>query len=90
MTDEPPRCIIDLGAHIGFATLCFKAQFPDTEVHCYEPDPENFLCCQVRWIVGELKARQPEIEKFVALFPSHDAHLYWQMPKMGYVDLRRE
>lgn len=40
--DSPPRCIIDLGAHIGLATLQFKAAFPDTVIHCYEPDPDNF------------------------------------------------
>lgn len=42
MKDNPPRLILDLGAHIGLATLCFKAEFPDAEIHCYEPDPENF------------------------------------------------
>lgn len=42
MKDNPPRVILDLGAHIGLATLCFKAEFPDAEIHCYEPDPENF------------------------------------------------
>ena len=37
-----PRCILDLGAHIGLATLRFKASFPQAIIHCYEPDPENF------------------------------------------------
>jgi FkbM family methyltransferase len=40
--ENPPHCIIDLGAHIGLATLQFKAAFPDAVIHCYEPDPENF------------------------------------------------
>lgn len=39
---SPPHCIIDLGAHIGLATLQFKAIFPDAVIHCYEPDPDNF------------------------------------------------
>jgi FkbM family methyltransferase len=39
---SPPHCIIDLGAHIGLATLQFKAVFPEAVIHCYEPDPENF------------------------------------------------
>ncbi len=46
MAQEPPRCVVDLGAHIGLATLLFKAKFPDAEVHCYEPDPENFALLQ--------------------------------------------
>jgi len=40
--DEAPRCIVDLGAHIGLATLLFKAHFPNSIVHCYEPDPDNY------------------------------------------------
>ncbi len=180
MVQEPPRCIIDLGAHIGLATLLFKAKFPDAEVHCYEPDPENFtllrsntaglpkvflhqeavgvqkseavlyipigrhsasslrrppgaeqvheVLCQVkpldeilaevgrpadlvkfdiegveyevfsasrsvhhvRWIVGEMKAMPPEIERFIALFPHHDAQVRWQTPKIAYVYLRQK
>jgi FkbM family methyltransferase len=39
---SPPRYIIDLGAHIGLATLQFKAAFPEAIIHSYEPDPDNF------------------------------------------------
>jgi len=42
MLQNPPHCILDLGAHIGLATLRFKASFPQAIIHCYEPDPENF------------------------------------------------
>jgi len=42
MLQNPPRCILDLGAHIGLATLRFKASFPQAIIHCYEPNPENF------------------------------------------------
>lgn len=42
MYKAPPRCIVDLGAHIGLATLKFAASFPEALIHCYEPDPENF------------------------------------------------
>jgi FkbM family methyltransferase len=42
MLQNPPQCILDLGAHIGLATLRFKASFPHAIIHCYEPDPENF------------------------------------------------
>jgi FkbM family methyltransferase len=40
---DPPHCIVDLGAHIGLATLQFKSAFPEAIIHCYEPDPENFI-----------------------------------------------
>ena len=42
MLEDPPRVILDLGAHIGLATLQFIAYFPKAFVHCYEPEPENF------------------------------------------------
>jgi FkbM family methyltransferase len=40
--ERPPACIVDLGAHIGLATLRFAAAFPQATIHCYEPDPQNF------------------------------------------------
>ena len=40
--EEPPACIIDLGAHIGLASIRFAGAFPEAVIHCYEPDPENF------------------------------------------------
>ena len=43
MLQNPPQCILDLGAHIGLATIRFKACFPDAAINCYEPDPENYL-----------------------------------------------
>jgi FkbM family methyltransferase len=42
-----PRCIVDLGAHIGLTTLQFKSVFPKAVIHCYEPDPENFILLQL-------------------------------------------
>jgi len=33
MLQEPPRCILDLGAHIGLATLRFKAAFSQAIIH---------------------------------------------------------
>jgi FkbM family methyltransferase len=35
------RCIIDLGAHAGFAAIRLATVFPDARISCYEPDPEN-------------------------------------------------
>ena len=47
MGECPPRCIIDLGSHVGLATLQFKAHFPSAEIHCYEPDPDSFYLLQL-------------------------------------------
>ncbi len=36
------RTIIDLGAHIGLATLYFASLFPEVQIFSVEPVPENF------------------------------------------------
>lgn len=38
---DDPRRIVDAGANVGFATLCFKQQFPDAEIAAVEPHPGN-------------------------------------------------
>ncbi len=42
LRSEPIAKIIDLGAHIGLATLQFKIHFPNAIIYCYEPNPYNF------------------------------------------------
>ncbi|MEK7469465.1 MAG: FkbM family methyltransferase [Planctomycetota bacterium] len=39
---DPPRRIVDLGAHIGLATLWLKRRLPAAEIHAYEPCAESF------------------------------------------------
>ncbi len=36
-----PRVIFDVGANIGIAALYFTAVYPNAEVHCFEPLPQN-------------------------------------------------
>jgi FkbM family methyltransferase len=36
-----PRVVWDIGANIGAAALYFAERFPDAEIHCFEPLPEN-------------------------------------------------
>jgi FkbM family methyltransferase len=43
LRDDPPRAILDLGAHIGLASLRFAAAFPESTIHAYEPDPDNLV-----------------------------------------------
>jgi FkbM family methyltransferase len=37
-----PRLIVDIGANVGAAALCFALRHPQAEVHCYEPSRHNF------------------------------------------------
>jgi FkbM family methyltransferase len=46
-TVEPPRLIIDAGAHVGCASVFFALRFPDCTIVAIEPEPVNFaLLCQ--------------------------------------------
>jgi len=42
LLNNPPERILDLGAHVGLATLRFVNSFPNALVYCYEPSPDNF------------------------------------------------
>ncbi|MBN2124408.1 MAG: FkbM family methyltransferase [Deltaproteobacteria bacterium] len=37
-----PETILDIGAHIGAATVYFAHQFPGAQIFCYEPSARNF------------------------------------------------
>ena len=41
--DWPPDVlrIVDGGANVGFASLYFKGQFPEAQIHAVEPHPDN-------------------------------------------------
>ncbi|GAB4026412.1 MAG: hypothetical protein Fur0011_2070 [Candidatus Microgenomates bacterium] len=39
---EEPKRVIDMGAHIGLATLYFAQIYPNAEIVAYEPDPQNY------------------------------------------------
>src|SRR6476646_9182390 len=36
------KCILDLGANIGLASLFFARKFPDAKITCIEPEKNNF------------------------------------------------
>jgi FkbM family methyltransferase len=36
-----PKVIFDIGANIGIASLYFAAVYPDAQIHCFEPLPQN-------------------------------------------------
>lgn len=37
-----PKIIVDVGAHVGGATLYFHKQYPEAQIYSYEPCPEYF------------------------------------------------
>lgn len=42
----PTPVILDIGAHIGLATLYFKQKFPSAKILALEPNPANFAILQ--------------------------------------------
>ena len=42
-----PSEIVDIGGHIGFASLYFSIMYPRATIRVYEPDPENFAVLQM-------------------------------------------
>jgi FkbM family methyltransferase len=36
-----PRLVVDIGANVGAAAVCFALRYPAAEVHCYEPSRHN-------------------------------------------------
>ncbi len=39
---QKPKVVLDCGANIGLFAIHIKNEFPDAQVICVEPDPENF------------------------------------------------
>jgi FkbM family methyltransferase len=39
---EPPRAILDLGAHVGLSALYFRGRFPSATILAVEPNPITF------------------------------------------------
>ena len=54
-----PSCVWDIGANIGAASLYFSDRFPQAEIHCFEPVPENYAMI-VRNIQGLDRVRPHE------------------------------
>jgi FkbM family methyltransferase len=54
-----PSCVWDIGANIGAASLYFSDRFPQAEIHCFEPIPENYAMI-VRNIPGLDRIRPHE------------------------------
>lgn len=36
-----PKIIFDIGANVGATALYFNSYFPDSQIYCYEPSPDN-------------------------------------------------
>lgn len=55
--NREPKVIIDLGAHVGIASLYFASKYPAAEFFCLEPDKENFELLSANLSPQIMKAR---------------------------------
>ncbi|HEY6720786.1 MAG TPA: FkbM family methyltransferase [Burkholderiales bacterium] len=51
-----PRTIWDIGGNIGAASLYFSERFPQAEIHCFEPVPDNYALIE-RNVGGDPRIR---------------------------------
>ena len=54
LKNEKPT-IIDAGAHIGLATVYFKQLYPNANITCFEPNPNNILFLEENIVMNNLK-----------------------------------
>jgi len=51
---RPISHIYDMGANIGTFALLAKTEFPEAEIHCYEPSLENFHLLRLNFRINRL------------------------------------
>ncbi len=56
--DKEDPYILDLGAHIGLATLYFKQIYPEAKIIAIEPQPDNFVLLTKNTEENQLKGVQ--------------------------------
>ena len=67
---EDLRRIVDGGANVGFASLYFKAAFPEAQIHAVEPHPHNaeaFRKKRARWPSDDQNDPQRDPQSFVTV-----------------------
>lgn len=47
--------ILDVGAHVGLATLFFKREFPDSQITAFEPNPKLFSILEENIFVNKIE-----------------------------------
>lgn len=52
-----PQTVLDLGANIGFTSIYFSRKYPDAEIACVEPMPNNIRLLNTNLIANKAKVR---------------------------------
>ncbi len=67
---DDPKLIVDCGANVGYSSLYFLNQYPNTTIIAVEPDPENFKVCE-----RNLAPYQDRVSLMQSAIWSHPAQL---------------
>jgi FkbM family methyltransferase len=81
--NDTPESIVDCGANIGSFSLHAKPHFPNANLDCYEPDPQNFELLTKNMALNQLEAELRPVGVW-----SKDCTLYYhaQTAETGYID----
>lgn len=92
-----PHCVLDVGAHVGWFTMCWKQWCPAAKIHAFEPYGPSFGDLQrntapltdVRAIQAGVAARSGELELNV-LGASRVSNSFLQPARDAWSDIRYE
>jgi FkbM family methyltransferase len=70
---RPVRRIYDMGANIGSFALLAKSEFPNAELHCYEPSSENVRVLRLNLRLNRIKAEIHQVACW-----SHDGTIFFR------------
>ena len=70
--NDSVHCIIDLGANSGISALYFRSLFPNSEIICFEPDPNSFNQLNTNAeLLGNVKAYQTIVSNQIGEIDFH-------------------
>lgn len=75
----PPRTILDLGANIGLSAVYFARLFPDAELACVEPAPDN-----VRMLARNLELNSVSAAVVAAAVDVNDGRVLLALDERDY------
>ncbi len=53
----PPATILDMGANCGYATIYYSRKYPDAQIACVEPIPDNCRVLKTNLVLNHIEAQ---------------------------------
>jgi FkbM family methyltransferase len=81
---DPPPIILDIGSHVGAASVWFSKRYPRCTIHAYEPHPQNVAAFLTN--TANASARDITLHPVAVVGSKWDATTTLFEAKDGYVD----